>query len=314
MGNEVKENMHPGNPHREGYNFKSLVSAHPELALFIVTNEFNKETIDFANPAAVKALNKALLKKFYNIEHWDIPADYLCPPVPGRADYIHYLADLLSESNGNVLPGGKKIAGLDIGTGANGIYPLIGIKEYGWRFVGSDIDPLAIRTVQMIAKLNSGISKSLECRLQKSSLDIFSGIIRSDEYFDFTMCNPPFHSSPLEAASGALRKWKNLGLKEEQGSALNFGGQNTELWCQGGEKVFVSRIIQQSALFSKRCLWFTTLISKKDNLPHMMKKLRGVSAIDTRIINMAQGQKTSRIVAWTFLNRDERENWCKKRW
>jgi len=32
------------------------------------------------------------------------------------------------------------VRGLDIGTGASAIYPLLGARVYGWSFLGTDID------------------------------------------------------------------------------------------------------------------------------------------------------------------------------
>ena len=83
-----KSKLHPRNRHRERYDFKSLISTCPELAPFVARNRYNDDTIDFANPKAVLLLNKALLKHFYGIENWNIPPNYLCPPIPGRATPI----------------------------------------------------------------------------------------------------------------------------------------------------------------------------------------------------------------------------------
>jgi len=47
----------------------------------------------------VKVLNTALLFKYYNIQSWNFPDDNLCPPISGKVDYIHHLADLLKTSN-----------------------------------------------------------------------------------------------------------------------------------------------------------------------------------------------------------------------
>src|SRR5258708_22168599 len=129
-----KENLHPRNSHRAGYDFKQLGKSSPDLKAFVYLNQYHDESIDFSNPDAVKALNKALLKYFYGVDHWDIPEGYLCPPIPGRADYIHYVADLLSENNNGTVPRGNKINVLDIGMGANCVYPLIGSSVYDWQF------------------------------------------------------------------------------------------------------------------------------------------------------------------------------------
>lgn len=103
---QQKSGLHPRNRHRSRYDFPALIASCPALAPFVKPNAWGDVSVDFADPAAVKMLNRALLQHFYGIEHWDIPADYLCPPIPGRADYLHHLADLLATSNG----GGSRAA------------------------------------------------------------------------------------------------------------------------------------------------------------------------------------------------------------
>ena len=310
---EEKSGLHPRNKHRDRYNFKELIKDSPDLKHFVSINKFNSETIDFTNPVAVKLLNQALLKSSYKIEHWDIPANYLCPPIPGRADHIHNIADILSSSNGGKIPTGKLITVLDIGTGANCIYPLIGHKEYGWNFIGSDIDPLAVKVATQIVDSNE-LSNSIDIRLQQNSSFIFKGIIKPKDKIDITMCNPPFHSSAGEAAEGTERKWKNLGHKKQGKTNLNFGGQNGELWCKGGESGFVTKIVEESKEFKESTLWFTSLVSKSDNLAGIYFALKKAGAVSVKTMNMAQGNKTSRIVAWTFLTENQHIQWSLNKW
>lgn len=288
----MKTELHPRNRHRGLYDFKQLIKSCPDLAKFVTTNNYGNESIDFANPIAVKTLNKALLKSFYNII-WDIPEHFLCPPIPNRADYIHSIADLLSDSNGGIVPQGKKISILDIGVGANCIYPLIGHREYGWSFIATDIDPHAISIANGIITQN-GLRESIEIRLQKSPSNIFEGILENC-IFDVSMCNPPFHASQSEANAGTKRKWKNLHKKT---SLLNFGGQSNELWCPGGEVSFIKQIIKESV--HVKCNWFTSLVSKEESLPAIYSALDKIKASEVRTINLGQGQKKSRIVAWKF--------------
>ncbi len=308
-----KENLHPRNNHRAGYDFKQLCKSSPALKAFVSLNQYNDESIDFSNPDAVKALNKALLKYFYGVDHWDIPEGYLCPPIPGRADYIHHVADLLAEINNGEIPLGNKIQALDIGMGANCVYPLIGSHVYDWQFVGTDVDPIAISSAQNIVSLNKAFQDKIEFRLQANKAHTFQGMIKKNEGFDITICNPPFHSSLQEAQLSTAAKWKKLGFTK-QAAALNFGGQKTELWCYGGEAGFIRRMVEQSAVVAHQVLWFSTLVSKKDTLPVIYKALKNVNAIDVRTITMAHGQKTSRIVAWTFLTAAEQTAWRNKFW
>lgn len=206
------------------------------------------------------------MKHYYTIDYWSIPENYLCPPIPGRADYIHHIADLLGSCNNGNIPKTSQIKCLDIGVGANCVYPIIGNNEYGWAFIGSDIDPISIQSASKIIEMNSSLYGKIELRLQNNKNDIFSGIIRKDEHFDLTICNPPFHSSSAEAQSAALRKLRNLKHKKIIKPLLNFGGKNNELWCKGGEEAFVRKMIQQSSIFSNSCFWFSCLISKQSNL------------------------------------------------
>jgi len=307
-----KRALHSRNLHRGRYDFPQLITASPELAAFVSANAYGDASIDFANPAAVRALNRALLMDCYGISGWDIPAQYLCPPIPGRVDYLHYLADLLAENNAGNVPFGARA--LDIGTGANGIYPLLGHRCYGWQFVGSDIDPAALANAQQTLDANQGLSEAIELRLQASSSLIFNGVIQAGEVFDVTLCNPPFHASASEALAGSQRKWKNLGKAVARKPVLNFGGQGAELWCDGGEEAFVCRMIAESVAFSGRCLWFTTLISKSASLPGVYRALKKARVQDFRTIEMAQGQKKSRLVAWTFLDAEQRREWACARW
>lgn len=307
----AKSSLHVRNKHKSRYDFKALTETLSELSNFVSINKYGDESIDFANPQAVKTLNKALLKHFYKIDYWDIPDGYLCPPIPGRADYMHYAADLLASGNNQNISTGKKIKVLDIGIGANCVYPIIGHQEYGWSFVGSDIDDIAVRAAKNIIEVNSALKNNVEVRLQASKQDIFKNIIHKEEKFDLTICNPPFHASAEEAQAGSQRKSRNLGNKNYTNPVLNFGGKNTELWTKGGEIVFVGRMIEESKLFKNQCFWFTSLVSKSENLGGIYAMLERAEVAEIRTSEMNTGNKVTRIVAWTFLNQKQQEDWVK---
>ncbi len=306
--------MHSRNRHATRYDFTQLITHSPDLSPFVTQNAHGDTSIDFADPAAVKALNKALLKQFYGVANWDIPAGYLCPPIPGRADYIHYAADLLATSNGGEVPRGKSVHVLDVGVGANCVYPIVGTREYNWRFVGSDIDPVAIRAAKHMVAANPVLAGRIDFRLQPHAEDIFEGIVKPREEFDLTISNPPFHASAEEAAASNQRKTRNLGYAQSQEPSPNFGGKNTELWYEGGEEAFVRRMVEQSVPLATRVLWFTSLISKKETLPSAYHFLKQANAVDVKTINMSQGQKVSRIVAWTFQDEAQQQAWRTRRW
>ncbi|NRA39433.1 MAG: 23S rRNA (adenine(1618)-N(6))-methyltransferase RlmF [Planctomycetes bacterium] len=300
--------MHPENRHQNSYDFELLIAANPDLASFVFANEYGTRTIRFSDPEAVLQLNKALLKQYYKVSDWSIPAGYLCPPIPGRADYIHYLADLLAEdkSSGST----EAIRGLDIGVGANCIYPILGAQICNWQMVGADIDPQAITAAQKNVDATHALKQHIDIRHQSDNAHIFAGIILEGEYYHFTMCNPPFHSSEEEVAKANLKKWKNLQKNKSDGDdnhgkhskeevLLNFGGQAKELWCNGGEALFIKRMIKQSVDFKTQVGWFSTLVSRSENLKKIYKQLKKVGA-KHKAVPMAQGSKKSRFVAWKF--------------
>jgi 23S rRNA (adenine1618-N6)-methyltransferase len=304
-----KTTLHPRNPHRFRYDFDTLIQSFPDLKKHVFVNEHDSQTIDFANPEAVKALNKAILIANYDIQNWDIPKNYLCPPIPGRADYIHYLADLLANSNNGIIPEGENVMGLDIGIGANCIYPIIGNHAYNWSFVGTDIDENALQSCKKIIAHNPKLIDAISLQLQVEPRFIFKNTILPEDKFAFTICNPPFHASQEEANKQATRKVNSLNDIKTTKPTLNFGGQNAELWCAGGEIGFITQMIYESAKYPLQVFWFTTLVSKKDNLKTIYRTLNKVGAVEIKTVEMAQGQKTSRFVAWTFLSEKQQKDW-----
>ena len=296
--------LHPRNRHRDRYDFPALILAHPPLARHLVPHPVEGDTINFADPAAVLALNRALLAHHYGITRYELPAGALCPPIPGRADYLHHLADLLAEdAPDRQPPRGPAVRVLDIGTGANAIYPLLGAREYGWSFVGADIAPASLDSARRLVAANE-LDSQIELRRQPDPRAIFAGVAAPGESFAASLCNPPFHASAAEAAAGTTRKLRNLAAGHSHRAAgqpaLNFGGRANELWCEGGEPAFIRRMITESAARPTLCHWFTTLVSKSAHLPELERALAAAHATYVRVIPMHHGQKHSRILAWRF--------------
>ncbi|WP_438941491.1 23S rRNA (adenine(1618)-N(6))-methyltransferase RlmF [Marinomonas transparens] len=312
-----KLELHVRNPHRARYDFALLADSCPELSAFIQLNKYGNESVDFSNPNAVKTLNRALLNHFYGVAFWDIPPGYLCPPIPGRADYIHYLADLLAHSNNGVIPRGRGVKVLDVGVGANCVYPIIGHQSYGWQFVGSDVNPVAVATCDTIIKSNACLKGNIFARLQAKEDKMFDGIWNAQERFDLTLCNPPFHTSEAAMVGENQRKWRGVKSRASSDGAkptLNFGGTAAELWCDGGEVGFVSRMAKESVQYADRCFWFTSLVARQENLDAIYRALKEVGARQVKTIEMAQGQKISRFVAWSFLADDQIDFWQDNYW
>lgn len=309
-----KSRIHPRSRHKERYDFAVLIKAHAPLADFVELNIHGDESIDFAKPEAVKALNTSLLLHHYELSYWDIPEGYLCPPIPGRADYIHHIADILCSSNFGKMPTGEHISCIDIGTGANCIYPVIGQHEYGWSFIGSDIDKVSIEAAQKIVDQNPNLKDKVELRLQEDPKDIFYGVLRKEERVDLAICNPPFHASAEAAEEASLRKVNNLNYKKVDTPVLNFGGTNNELWTEGGERRFIRDMVRESKKFADSCFWFSTLVSKEVNLIGAKEALNAVKALEIKVTPMGQGNKSTRIIAWTFLTAEQQKEWKEARW
>lgn len=309
-----KEKLHPRSKHRERYDFNTLIKSHAALSAFVGPNKYGDLSIDFSNSQAVLALNTALLKFYYGVKYWALPKGYLCPPIPGRADYVHHMADLMATGASGMVPKGVGIRCLDIGTGANLIYPIIARSEYAWTCVGSDIDTKAFKGAQDILSKNPYFNEAVSIRLQPQKDHFFNGIWKEGEKFDLTICNPPFHSSQEEAQAGSLRKVRNLGARKAKSPVLNFGGQPNELWYEGGEKAFITKMIYESRNYGSSCFWFSSLVSKQAHVKSLEAVLKKVKALEVRQIPMGQGNKSSRLIAWSFLKRHEQEKWARERW
>ncbi|RBW62998.1 23S rRNA (adenine(1618)-N(6))-methyltransferase RlmF [Tenacibaculum sp. E3R01] len=280
------KSLHPNNLHNSDYNFTVLKEKYPKIGKFVV-EKFGKETIEFSDPVAVKEFNKALLLAYYNIKYWEFPDTNLCPPVPGRVDYIHYLADLLGNE--------KNVKVLDIGTGASCIYPLLGNAVYNWNFIGTDIDADSLKIAQKNID-NNNLGNSIELRFQKDETNILKGLLQPNDSFTAMMCNPPFYKSEEEARGANRRKSRNLG----NNAVRNFAGNSNELWYVGGEKAFLHTYLYESSLYPKASKWFTSLVSKKENIKSLENSSKKLGVTEFKVISMNQGNKVTRIACWRF--------------
>ncbi|OII76234.1 hypothetical protein cand_006320 [Cryptosporidium andersoni] len=319
--------LHPRNPHRYD-DFLELMSLFPSLKKYIQIKGI-KVIADYSNKEFLYELTRTLMNFRYNID-WSISRGFLIPTVPSRANYVHYIADLLtpehfyntevilregnrdvnaiegeySEVSKSIIPLGLKVIGIDIGCGANCIYPLICHKTFGWKMFGSDLSNESINIASSIVKRN-GLSKNINFLYQDNPTNILCGILDNssllDINFTFSMCNPPFYSSfsdyihsthPTRQAEGKL----------------------FEIITTGGEGVFIENMIHQSLKFPKRVIWYTTLVSKLNNLKRCRKLLLNISRQGgnekkleaIRTITMEQGNHIRWILAWSFYSKIDR--------
>lgn len=281
--------MHPQNPFQRTYHFDELINIHPDLKPHVFTNEYGTKTIKFGNNKAVKELNKALLKQHYQLKYWDIPEKNLCPPIPGRLDYLLHIKDLLEQKSNVHL--------LDIGTGANLIYPILGTCHFNWKCTASEVDKTSIKNAEQIIHQNKKL-KHIDLRNQPFKNAILEHIIQPNDFFDVVVCNPPFFKNAFDAAKKNERKVKNLQLKDA--NPLNFGGVSNELWYKGGEETFIKKMSQESMQFKNQVGWFTSLVSQKENLKNIKRAIHKTLPVEVKIVDMEQGNKKSRFIAWRF--------------
>lgn len=296
--------MHKNSLHTNSYDFELLTKNHEALKSHVFVNDYQNQTIDFSNPEAVKALNTALLYTHYDVKFWEFPDKNLCPPIPSRADYIHHLADLLRRSH---LESDVKV--LDIGVGASCIYPILGNSIYNWSFVGSDIDEKSLQIAQKIIDKNN-LENVIELRHQRDYQHILKGILNPSDKFTASVCNPPFFKSQADALDATKTKLKGLGNKSDK-VIRNFSGTPKELCYAGGEKAFLHNYLYESSQFPKQCYWFTSLVSNVSHVRSMEASLKKLGATEFRVLDMIQGNKVSRVVAWSFLTEKEQNNWIK---
>ena len=72
------------------------------------------------------------------------------------------------------------------------------------------------------------------------------------------------------------------------------------MWYKGGEEVFIKKMIAESVQFKDQVHWFSSLVSRKENLKNIKRAVNKTLPTEVKIIEMEQGNKKSRFIAWTF--------------
>ncbi|KAK0641968.1 hypothetical protein B0T16DRAFT_420787 [Cercophora newfieldiana] len=266
-------------------NFKQLARQDAAFASFI--KEDGK--LDFTDPAAMMQLTKTLLMADFGLR-LEMPDDRLCPPVTNRHNYILWLKGLMDTTSYG--PPGRKICGIDVGTGASCIYPLLGATQRPLHFVATDIDPKSLEYARRNVRLNG-----LEDRIQILERTVTSALIPlSDlevESVDFVMMNPPFYSSEDEMLSSAK------GKGHPPHSACT--GAPVEMVCEGGEVAYIGRMMDESLVFRDRVQWYTAMVGKASSIEALVDRLRENRIDNFAVTEFIQGNKTRRwALGWSF--------------
>lgn len=120
------------------------------------------------------ALTRTLLRIDWGLT-WDGPRDRLVPPVPNRLNYLLWIEDLIA-SRAAVFPpptASGPVYGVDIGTGASCIFPLLGHAACGWNFAATEIDTASLAWATRNVSSNS-LSHCVKLSLVRADEDVLS--------------------------------------------------------------------------------------------------------------------------------------------
>ncbi|KAH6612952.1 hypothetical protein B0J18DRAFT_71346 [Chaetomium sp. MPI-SDFR-AT-0129] len=268
-----------------GPDFRSLARRDARFAAVAQSNG----QLDFSDPAATMQLTKTLLKIDFGLEI-DLPDDRLCPPVPNRHNYILWLKELM-DSTSYEQPG-RKLIGLDIGTGASCIYPILGTAQRPWHFVATDIDTKSLGYAEKNVRLNR-LDEQVRVLQRKPADPLIPLDDAGVQSIDFTMMNPPFYTSEDDMLSSANKK------SRPPMSACT--GAPVEMVCEGGEVAHVGRLLRESLVLREKVQWYTSMVGKLSSLETLVDQLVEKGIHNYAVTEFVQGNKTRRwALGWSF--------------
>uniref|UniRef100_A0A4W5PEA5 U6 small nuclear RNA (adenine-(43)-N(6))-methyltransferase n=1 Tax=Hucho hucho TaxID=62062 RepID=A0A4W5PEA5_9TELE len=253
--------MHPRNRYKDKPpDFAYLASKYPDFEQHVHTNLAGRAMLNFKEPEAVRALTCTLLKEDFGLTI-DIPLERLIPTVPLRLNYIHWVEDLIGGQ-------GEPRRGIDIGTGASCIYPLLGASMNGWHYLATEVDDICFDYATRNVEQNNLSDLIKVVKVPQKTLLMDALKEESAIVYDFCMCNPPFFANQLEAKGVNSRN-----SRRPPPSSVNTGGV-TEIMAEGGELEFVKRIIHDSLQLKTRLRWYSCMLGKKCSLAPLKEELR----------------------------------------
>ncbi|KAF9260061.1 S-adenosyl-L-methionine dependent methyltransferase [Marasmius fiardii PR-910] len=278
--------MHPRNIYRQTPDFRQLAVSYPPLKHFL---QPHPNCIDFQDEEAQRCVTEALLHRDFDLEV-QLPRNRLCPPVPNRLNYILWIQDIVRACE--VVAGEQAVVGVDIGTGASAIYPLLGCRlEPSWSFVVTELDDLSESHAQKNVRANN-LSDRVRIMKATATGPILIPLSDPSQNFYFTMCNPPFYSSTEDVVRSSEAK--------EFGPSAVCTGATVEMITEGGESAFVRRIVEESLVFGTRCKWYTSMLGKLSSVGEVVESLKANSIENYALTEFVQGQTRRWAVGWSF--------------
>lgn len=282
----LNKSMHPRNRYKDkAPDFIYLASKYPEFQKHVQTTLTGRVTLNFKDPEAVRALTCTLLKEDFDLTI-EIPLERLIPTVPLRLNYIHWVEDLIGGQ-------GNPQRGIDIGTGASCIYPLLGATMNGWFFLATEVDDICFNYAKKNVEQNHLAELIKVVKVPQKTL-LMDALKEESIVYDFCMCNPPFFANQLEAKGVNSRN-----SRRPPPSSINTGGV-TEIMAEGGELEFVKRIIHDSLQLKKRLRWYSCMLGKKCSLAPLKDELRKQGVAKVTHTEFCQGRTMRWALAWSF--------------
>ncbi|XP_013083167.2 RNA N6-adenosine-methyltransferase mettl16-like [Biomphalaria glabrata] len=268
-------------------SFLDLALKYPEFRAHTTQDESGKVFLDFKNAEALRALTTCLLKEDFGLS-MELPSDRLVPTLPLRLNYIHWLEDIVGKEENKW--------GIDIGTGASCIYPVLAASMNKWHFLATEADD------ENFVYANKNVSaNNLQDYinvLQVTSEDILVAPLQSftqTNKFDFCMCNPPFFADHLEAQ--AITNTRSA-QRPEAGSVSTASPQ--ECIAQGGEVGFIRHMIEESTVLRDKIRVYTSMVGKKSSLQHLKEDLKHHKVAKYSTTEFCQGKTMRWGIAWTY--------------
>lgn len=283
--------MHARNRYKDKPpDFAYLASKYPDFKQHVQPSLNGRVSLNFKDPEAVRALTCTLLREDFGLSI-DIPLERLIPAVPSRLNYIHWVEDLIGHQDSDK---STLRRGIDIGTGASCIYPLLGSTLNGWYFLATEVDDMCFNYAKKNVEQNNLSDLIKVVKVPQKTLLMDALKEESEIVYDFCMCNPPFFANQLEAKGVNSRN-----PRRPPPSSVNTGGV-TEIMAEGGELEFVKRIIHDSLQLKKRLRWYSCMLGKKCSLAPLKKELRIQGVPKVTYTEFCQGRTMRWALAWSF--------------
>ncbi|EFA81716.1 hypothetical protein PPL_05710 [Heterostelium album PN500] len=290
-----RDNIYKNNPP----NFKLLAEKYPKFDKFILNKNEKIYNIDWKDPDAVRELTITLLDHDFGLKV-NLPFDYLCPMITSRLNYLLWIKDCydrLAEqcfplpkdsSDGNVSSrvsqSRSSVRAIDVGTGASCIYPLLGTRLFGWRFLATDIDSRSIEFARSNVERNQ-LQREIQVIQVEKEL-ILNNVIDEYSRYEISICNPPF-----------FEDLKQTKLNHK----TTCTGADNELVTEGGELQFVKRMIKDSLILRSNIKLYSTLLGRKKNVESVLTMLRDNNINCYTTTELAQGNCSRWVVCWSFV-------------